>query len=622
VRKPLMILGTLPRVVGPGETVDLPVNVFAMEKKVKNVNVTVASTKGLINVVDGATKSTSFKEVGDNIVMFRMKVADAIGMEKIVIRAEGGGEKAVYTIEIDVRNPNPKMTNAFQAVIDPGQTWSSDYTPIGVAGTNAGVLEVSTIPPLNLGQRLDYLISYPHGCIEQTTSSVFPQLFLSDLLKLDNEKKNEVDRNIKAGIDRLRSFQTSSGGLSYWPGDHEASEWGSNYAGHFLLEAEAKGYTLPGGFIDNWKRYQRTQAINWSPRNDRTYYSNDDLIQAYRLYTLALAKAPELGAMNRLREVKSLSVSAQWRLAAAYQLAGQPEIAKQLVTGISTTIPEYRELAWSFGSSERDEAMILETVSLMDMRAKGAPIAKRISDDLNNSLGWMSTQTTAYCLIALCKFSSADKMAGGTTFDYTVNRQSGKVSAKEPVSQIDMQIRDTKTGKVTVKNTGKNTLFVRVVLEGIPAAGNETDASDNLGMDVQFTSIYGTQIDPSKIDQGTDFIATVTITNPGLRGDYHQMALTQIFPSGWEIRNVRMEEGANTVASSSFDYQDIRDDRVYTYFSLYPRRANTYRVQLNAAYSGHFYLPAFYCEAMYDHTINARRAGRWVDVVPAGSDLQ
>ncbi|GAB4135778.1 MAG: hypothetical protein Fur0041_10050 [Bacteroidia bacterium] len=619
VRKPLMILGTLPRVAGPGETVDLPVNVFAMEKKVKNVNISV-TTNNFFTVQGNSTQSVSFTETGDKIVTFRLNVAKAIGVGKVKITATGAGEKSDYSVEMDIRNPNPPMVDAYEAVIDPGQSWDYSYTPIGIAGTNKATLEISTIPPLNLGERLNYLIAYPHGCIEQTTSAAFPQLYLADLIKLDNNKKVQTENNIKAAINRLRSFQTTSGGLAYWPGDDEPSEWGSNYAGHFLLEAEAKGYAVPSGLLDSWKKFQRDQALNWSPHYDRRYYWNDDLIQAYRLYTLALAHAPELGAMNRMKEQKSLSIQAKWRLAAAYQLAGQTEVAKQIVNGISYDIKPYSELSFTYGSAERDLSMILETMSLIGgtMRTKAAPVAKQVSEKLNQQGYWMSTQSTAYSLIALCKFSAGDKTTPGVNCDYTVNGKKTNVTGKERIVSTDIDIKGTAAGKVAVKNKGSNTLFVRLVLQGTPEPGNETDSESNLGMDVYFTAVDGSPIDITKIEQGTDFIATVTVSNTGMRGEYKELALSQIFPSGWEIRNTRMEEGPSNLKNDSYDYQDIRDDRVYTYFWLGPNKSRTYRIQLNASYSGHFYMPAFYCEAMYDKTINARKAGKWVDVVPFG----
>ena len=93
------------------------------------------------------------------------------------------------------------------------------------------------------------------------------------------------------------------------------------------------------------------------------------------------------------------------------------------------------------------------------------------------------------------------------------------------------------------------------------------------------------------------------------------MALSQIFPSGWEIINYRMDDVQRLNESSPFEYRDIRDDRVFTFFDIPPGKTYRYQVQLNAAYQGLYYLPAVSCEAMYDHSIYAREAGRWVDVV-------
>jgi uncharacterized protein YfaS (alpha-2-macroglobulin family) len=619
VRKPIMILGTLPRVVGPGETVDLPVNIFAMESKVKAVNVTLV-VNDKFTIADGATRNVTFNGPGEQVVTYKLNVAKVSGLGKVQVIATGGGERSTYDIEIDVRNPNPRMTNAIEVVVDPGKTWTADYIPVGLPGTNSGVLELSSIPPLNLGSRLDYLMRYPHGCLEQTTSAAFPQLYLAEVVELTDQKKNQVNENIKVAINHLQDFQTASGAFGYWPGDQYPSEWGSNYAGHFLLEAEAKGFTLPAGMIDSWKKFQREQAANWTPRYDRYYYRNDDLIQAYRLYTLALAKSPELGAMNRLKELKTLNIQAKWRLAAAYQLAGQTDIARQMVTGLSMTIAPYSEYSYSYGSSDRDEAMILETLCMLgnDWRAKGATLAKSLSQHLSSDYYYMNTQATAYSLLALCKFSGGDKTAKGVNADYIIDGKSGKVNITTAISQTDIIVKDNQKGSVTVKNNGTNVVFVRVILSGVPDAGKETDNESNLLMSVKYRSLNGLDIDPRSITQGTDFYAEVTVSNPGMRGEYREMALTQIFPSGWEIRNQRMMAGPEDrdTRSDYYDYRDIRDDRCLTYFYIAPNQTRMYRVQLHATYTGHFYLPAVYCETMYDGAVNARKAGMWVDVLP------
>lgn len=622
VRKPLMILGTLPRVVGPGEEVDLPVSVFAMEKKVKNVSVSV-KTNGLFDIVDEKSKAISFQREGDEVLTFKLKVKSAIGVGKVDIVATGAGETAKYSIELDVRNPNPPVTKIIDAVIDPGKTWTSPYVPVGIAGTNKGIVEISSIPPLNLGDRLNYLVQYPHGCVEQTTSSVFPQLYLTDLLNLDDKMNTRITENIKAGINRLRQFQTSSGGLGYWPGDDSPSEWGSNYAGHFLVEAEKKGYSVPSGLLENWKRFQKQRALAWTPRYDRYYYYNDDLMQAYRLYTLALVNAPELGAMNRLREVKSLSTQAKWRLAAAYHLAGQNETAKQLITGLSTEVKEYRELSYTYGSSDRDIAMILETTTILGDRAKAASLMQKVARALSRNNYWMSTQETAYCLLAIGKFMGSNKADKQMNYACSVNGKATNYSGQVPVSQVDMDIKNATGGSTTIQNKGNGVLYARIILTGTPETGDASEAENDLNMTVRYTSMSGAELDVASLEQGTDFIAEVTVTNPGLRGRYDELALNQVFPSGWEIHNTRMDDVGNPdIKSSVPTYQDIRDDRVYSYFYLYARETKTFRIQLNAAYVGKFYLPSTYCEAMYDNSISALRAGRWVTVKRGGDEAQ
>jgi uncharacterized protein YfaS (alpha-2-macroglobulin family) len=151
-------------------------------------------------------------------------------------------------------------------------------------------------------------------------------------------------------------------------------------------------------------------------------------------------------------------------------------------------------------------------------------------------------------------------------------------------------------------------------MEGIPKAGKETAARHNLNLSVRYTDMGGNPVDITHLIQGTDFLAHVTITNPFGVQIYKDMALSQIFPSGWEIHNTRMDDFTSVYAADQPLYQDIRDDRVYTYFDLKPRGSNTFVMQLNASYLGKYYLPAVYCEAMYDEGVNASTAGMWVHV--------
>ncbi|MDR0659807.1 MAG: hypothetical protein LBG19_03180 [Prevotellaceae bacterium] len=613
VRKPLMVVATLPRVLGPGEEVALPVNVFAMEPSVKNVKVKVTASD-IFELTDGKSKTMNFTSVGDEIISFNLKVKERIGIGKVKVVATSGSERAEYDIEIDVRNANPKMYTTTSAIVNGNKTWNGTYTLPGMESTSEVGIEVSTFPPLNLAQRLGYLLSYPHGCIEQTTSIGFPQLYLSNVMDMTSADKERAENNVKVTINRLKSFVTLEGGFSYWPGDRYPNLWGSSYAGHFIIEAENMGYTLPYNMKSTWIAFQKKEANNWNmQRSKNEYYSHsqNDFDQAYRLYTLALAKAPEMGAMNRLKERSDLSIQAKWTLAAAYALAGQESTALKLIETAGTTInTKYNGFSQSFGSTERDWSMIIETMVILKQKQKAFSLVQQVSESLQSNR-WMSTQTTAYCLMSLSKFAATDAENKEINIEYKDN---GKQTVKTTKPIWSGKLKDVikSNGKLDITNKGSNDLFVRIIAEGIPATGQEVAAENDLKITVKYSNASGT-IDVSRINQGEDFIATVTVYNPGLQGNYKNMILSQIFPSGWEIINTRLNDN-ETISESSYDYRDIRDDRVYTYFSLNAGQSKTFVVRLNAAYKGKFYLPATSCSAMYDNSIAANTAGQWVEV--------
>ncbi|WP_148898750.1 alpha-2-macroglobulin family protein [Fodinibius salinus] len=612
VRKPVMVLGTLPRVLGPNEQVTLPVSVFAMNDDIEEVNVQIKANE-LFEIDGSSSQTVSFDEPGEKTVRFDLQVSSRIGAGKVQIDAHSGGEAAHHDINIKVRTPNPPVTNIHEQVLDPGEEWDFEYSPVGVAGTNTGIFEVSRIPPINLGQRLSYLIRYPHGCIEQVVSSVFPQLYLHHIVDLSDARKQKIQKNIDAAIQRLRSFQIPSGGVGYWPDHNSANEWGTNYAYHFLLEAKNMGYYVPKDLLNNIKRFQRQRASNWRFVSERDH--NDDLIQAYRLYTLALANTPDLGAMNRLREHKELSVQGGWRLAAAYKLAGQTEAADDLVRGAKMNISKYDNKGRTYGSEVRDQAMILETLSIMDKREKAAPLMKEIAGALNKQR-WMSTQTTAYSLIGIARFLKIAKGTEEIDLQYNISGAGrGSVQSTAPVSQVPFDIEGNRKQQVQATNNSEGVVFARLIQQGTPAAGKTTAASNNLVQKVKYLNLDGEELNPARLPQGTDIIAEVTVRNPGTRGNHKNLALTQIFPSGWEIRNTRMDKTTFKKPTSEPDYQDIRDDRVYTYFDLPAGKSKTFRTMLNISYTGKYYLPTVSTSAMYDETVSARTPGQWVKVV-------
>jgi len=611
VKAPLMILGTLPRILSVTEEVKLPVSVFGGDKNIGATTVKV-EMNGLLQAVGSNVQTINVGKDDEQLVTFDLKVKNKTGIAKVKITATGAGHTASYEIELDVRNPNPYQTQVTDFTVDAGQTLNDKYNATGVGGTNSGVLEISSLPPINLEERLNYLIGYPHGCVEQTTSQSFAQLYITDIVELPLIRKNEIEDNIKAGINRLGKFQLSNGGMSYWQGGYDANDWGTSYAGHFMILAEKKGFMLPPEFKRNWINYQQSAARNFE-MNDNKNYSNDER-QAYRLYSLALANAPVIAAMNRLREYSKLSNQAKWMLAAAYAQIGQINEAEKLIQKTPVNVPLYRVNYYTYGSSDRDLAIVLQTLCLMNKKQEAFSQLKKVAEFLSSNK-WLSTQTTAFGLVSVADFVKKFGGTSGMQATCTINGKENSLKGKGNMSQLPLDFSKGLSGNFSIQNSGKGLLFVRAITRGKPPLGEEVEAHENIIADVVYRDMSDNTINPAEIIQGTNFKMVVTVRNLGAMGLIENLALNNYIPSGWEIHNARMDENESALKNSAFTYQDIRDDRVYTYFDLHTNESKTFTLLLNAAYEGKYYLPAVNIEAMYDNTVYARTKGQWIKVV-------
>ena len=506
--------------------------------------------------------------------------------------------------------------------IEAGQEAELSYTLAGSSSANNQVqLEVSRIPSVDISRRFDFLYNYQHHCTEQLTSKALPLLFVSQFKAVDEQEAEKIKTNVQEAIRQIYARQLPYGGFVYWPGNAVADEWITSYTGMFLTLAQEKGYAVHPNVLNKWKRFQRAAAQNWRMPQEASNWQiwQSELQQAFRLYTLALAGAPEYGAMNRMKEQPGLSIQAKWRLAAAYALTGKMKPAGELVYNAETTVIPYSSMNLIYGSSDRDEAMILETLILMKRDRDALQQAKKVSQNLAQE-NWFSTQSTAFALMAMGRL--AEQLSGTLDFTWSWNgKQQPAVKSAKAVFEKEIAT-SPKSGTVSVKNQGKGALSVDLITRTQLLNDTLPAIADNIRLDVKYTDMAGSPISVEDIRQGTDFMSAVTLSNISGTSDYSNLALTHIIPSGWEIYNERMivpeasssnSNEANTPESSAdkYTYKDIRDDRVLTYFDLRRDESKTFTVRLQATYAGNFILPAIQCEAMYDVAVQARtKAGR------------
>ncbi len=618
VKTALMVLPTLPRVIGPEDEFVVPISVFAMEDNVGGVEVNM-QVKGPLQVIGAAQKRVRFAKSGQKEVRFRLRAGKAVGVGKVEIEALSQQHRASYRTELSVRASSPLVSKTESKTLMPSEEADFTIPADGISGTNHAVLSVQRRPNFQFTRRILWLIRYPYGCIEQAVSAAFPQLYLQKFIPKSRAAKRDIDKNINETIARLQKYALPQGGFAYWPGSRHISEWGTLYAGHFMIEAQKLGYSVPAAMLQKWLRYveRRTRETD-----------KNRMIRVYRMYVAALAGKAPIGAMNVLKEGEfdKLNDVQRWLLAAAYKLAGVDDVAERIAGTSGIIAADYQEFAGTYGSALRDKAMILEQTVLFEQWNK----ARDLADELATALAtktWYSTQTTGYALLALGKYLRAtegegqeEKIISGSV----ILPDGNEIPFKTSETAYQIEITEGFGGKVRVRlDETSNVQRAFAVLEwsGVPARSSGKSESHNLVLGVEWLDEDGNAIDPRFITQGQVFWGHFRVQKPANYGArIEELALVQILPAGWEIENTRLSGEAQPQWMRAWrtgreEYLDIRDDRIMWFFDLgaYEKQKD-FVVKLTAVTEGRYQLPATSVEAMYNRSYMASKEGMIVDI--------
>jgi len=486
VRNPLMVVTTLPRMVGTGEEFSVPVNVFAMEDGVKGATVTLKA-EGPVSIDGNASGKVSFSDGSDKTATFRLK-ATGEGTATISVVASGNGYKASETLSLPVMNPNPETVSVKRFVLEKDGS-------IDIPGGPGRTLTIAGFPDIDAKSLYLNMKNYPYECGEQLSARGIAILRLIPLLSPKDAA--EARELLPPLVRKLYSRQAPDGGFSYWGGG-KSDSWVSSMAGLFLSEASKEGIEVSDGVLRSWKRYQKrqTQSFRSSAQNEYTA-----LDEAFRLYTLAVAGDAEISSMNRLKENGKIGDRARWMLASAFAVTGRTAPAKSVLEGIGKQFPEYTPDVLTYGSSLRDRCIAMESLVRTGNVSEAVDLARESLPEA---------------------FSELYKSVG------TAEKSLTSTSVKA----------DT-----TVVNTTGGPLYGTVVT--VSREPVKKAESNGLRLEVKYTDEKGADLNPSSIKQGTRFKAVVKVTNLLAGRALEQIALSMAIPSGWEILNDRLLTGSD-----------------------------------------------------------------------------
>ena len=640
VRDPLVVQTTFPRFVTQKDQLQIPVFLTNVSGGPLEVDVAIASeTIAIPGVVlkggDAMTfsKPTAHVKLDDGhseTVVFAVTAAMANGGAKLKVNAKATGPKGTFNVADEVSVPflpaGPKERTIQKFKVAAGAFDLKAKLGGWVPLSEESQFWLTNNPYADAFAHLPYLVHYPYGCIEQTASSTRPLLYASALVQEVDPRFEtmKIEDMVVAGVARILSMETPSGGFGYWPGATQPLEWATAYATHVLLDAKKAGFAVPEDRLKEvlaWiegrvAAYERGERVAHEPWN---HY--DSQSEAYLHYVLAMAgKGKKARMLQLVSEIKPGSLGElaedRYMLEAGLYLAGDRRFEKDLKAPDTTPIANERINSWSFYSDRRKRGFELDTFfDLFGAKPEGELLAQRVAEGLSGSYsGYYNTQELVWGMSGLGKWVTSvmgKGTAGGTvTADGTVLKARSRGKTNSLTWNV---VRASEYGKLALDVPDSAAgMWLVVTSDGVRASADYKVGGNGLSVSRVYHTNDGTVIDPNKDALHLGDLLTVEIDVANTSGVAIQnLALVDRLPAAFEIENARLGRGAPPVWVKADelwqpDFQNLRDDHLEAFGTLYPNQPRKLIYSVRVVTAGTFTIPPVDVEAMYDASLWAR----------------
>lgn len=607
INREVVLEPSLPRALAPDDVLTVPLTLFNMSSRDIDVRVGIkpdgpirleGEDKFIVSLNAASTASRQLKFTGTGF-----------GVARVAFTAEWPEGKIADEIELPVRPAAPRVSISEAGLVEKNRNYKVDLSGDWFKGTRQGQVMLSAMPQIAMADVAQYLITYPHGCLEQTVSSAWAPLVMPELVAaVDPElaPKEALKGSLQMRIAKIRGMQNYDGGFMRWPGYNWGAAWDSMYATHFLVEAKRRGADVPQKSLTSALNYVRLQ-LNAMPRHDGAGEWKMTLTRrAYACYVLALSGEKQLGWMSSLLDrQKELPPAARLLLAAAYGEAGENKIAESLLTKTLEVIKSEPGGNEIYDSNLRNKALLLLAHTHIDpLSAEAASAAFSVMNSFRTSR-YYSTQEGGFSLLALARYYSAQPAEGKPAG--SIEDGSGKTVAKlnETSRTISASIGDSES--FTFINTGESKLFVAATVSGVPT--KPVAPVDN-GITIRqwVKDRNGDEITDS-VARGEALTATVEIIPKA--GTLRNIVVSIPLAAGLEVENPQLAEGSGSLPYNARVEQ--RDDRVLLFIDALSGKMK-WSYSLRQVTAGRFTVPQYSAECMYDPAIQSIFGGGVLEI--------
>lgn len=621
VADPVVVAAALPRFATPGDVLYMPLVLTNTTKNRLELEVDI-QTNAVISSQQEELKHVDLPAGKEVTLLYQMKVEDTLGLAEVKALVRFANELITQKVVLPVRPVAGLQHQVQSGWLDAGQSVTftpfKDYLP----GMARGKTFVSRSPLTELAAELVDLVGYPYGCVEQTISKAFPQIYYGDLLRVLGKEAQagfqSPNANVNEAIQKVQRQQNYNGGFAYWPGGI-SRDWESVYATHFLLEAKNAGFNIDGESLKKGIRYIQRVAKN----KDQAVYSffmAGEMMKKklarrevfYSLYTLALAGKPNYSMMNYYcNRTDLLTVDSRYLLAAAYALSGDMNRFSALLP--AARFPdESRYHSGSYASNIRNRAIALNALIAADPDHVDIPeMAAVLVNDMKTAR-WLSTQEKAFGILALGKLAAMDNGESQHAKILQGNQTKGAFSGKD----VEFTLTDIQE-PIRIENDGDGRIYYYNAFSGVRASGVYQTEDKHLRVRKSYYDRFGNRLSGNSF--ALNDLVVVKISLQALAHDeVENVVVTDMLPACFEIENPRLEPQQELEwLSNSLDLDnlDIRDDRLLLFTSAHAQSQDFhYMVRVVAA--GSWNSGPVQADAMYDGTYRSTSGGGPVRVSP------
>lgn len=646
VAAPIVAELAMPRFIAPGDKATIALDLTNLSGAVQHVKVALEAS-GPIKISGGNDAVLELADKQRQILRFGVEATDAYGLVPLKLKISAGKLSLTREAALQVQPATPLTREIRRTRLEPGATHKIDAALLASywAGSASVDVNVSDKPPIDVRAQVQGLLMYPYGCLEQTTSSAYPLVFIDEAsaaaFGLTPVSREERAKRLDVAFGRLAGMQQPRGGFGLWASSSPYEAWLSAYVTGFLQDARAAGFNVPEQMLERslaslLEQFQRAPNFQTQPPKEikrdtsgriADYRDVESLRLAHQRfaeathagYILALEQKAPLATLRTLHDsyrANARSPLPLLQLGIALGLMGDEARSKVAIDdamrrayglqpeGADTT-QYWGDWMGDYGSKIRDLSLgyaLMYRHKLAHERREG------LLFDLAADFGrrnYYSTQER------LALFLAVDAARAGTEPGKTGWKASLQQAGSSEELAGEPQHRSLSAAKLkggaTLRNDGAAPLFVEVATQGYPVKP-PSPQDDRIKVERSLWTTDGQAVSARELRTGELYIVRLRVQ---ARQTIKDGLVVDRIPAGFEIENLNLSqgpqagefavEGVNVAVANANEriaHIEYRDDRFVAALKIDGSATNVFYL-VRVVTPGRYVVPAPFAEDMY-----------------------